>query len=96
MLIILGRMAAHGPCFWATKINIEQRKNSWPSYPLSGCFFEDAQLLPTNLLDMVDDPYLEDRQLAALKRIVDIVEGISMMAASINPFNSFKEIRLHA
>jgi len=96
MLIILGQMAAHGPCFLAAKINIKQRKNSWPSYPLSGCFFEDAQLLPTNLLDMVDDPYLEDRQLAALKRIVDIVEGISMMAASINPFNSFEETRLHA
>jgi len=53
-------------------------------------------MLPTNLLDMVDDPYLEDRQLAAPKRIADIVEGISMMAASINPFKSFEEIRPHA
>jgi hypothetical protein len=31
-------------------------------------------MLPTNLLDMVRDPYLEDRQLAAPKEIVDLVE----------------------
>ena len=31
-------------------------------------------MLPTNLLDMVNDPYSEDRQLAAPKEIVDLVE----------------------
>ncbi len=59
-------------------------------------FFAVWPMLPTNLLDMANDPYRENRQLAAPKRIVDIVEGISMMAASINPFKSFEEIRLHA
>jgi hypothetical protein len=32
------------------------------------------RLLPTNLLDMVRDPYLEDRQLAAPKEIEDLVK----------------------
>jgi hypothetical protein len=31
-------------------------------------------MLPRNLLDMVEDPYSEDRQLAAPKEIVDLVE----------------------
>jgi len=31
-------------------------------------------MLSTNLLDMVADPYSEDRQLAAPKEIVDLVE----------------------
>jgi len=92
----LGPDGCPRPMLLGHKNQYRAAKNSWPSYPLSGGFFEDAQLLPTNLLDMGDDPYLEDRQLAALKRIVDIVEGISMMAASINPFNSFEETRLHA
>jgi hypothetical protein len=39
MLIFLGRMAAHGLCFWAAKINIMQRKNYWPSYPFNGGFW---------------------------------------------------------
>jgi hypothetical protein len=32
-----------------------------------------TKLLPTNLLDMKKDPYLEDRQLAAPREIVDLV-----------------------
>jgi len=39
MLIILGWMAAHWPMLWATKSNIEQRKNYWPSYPFNGVFW---------------------------------------------------------
>jgi hypothetical protein len=31
-------------------------------------------MLPTNLLDIVEDPYSEERQLAAPKEIVDLVE----------------------
>jgi hypothetical protein len=53
-------------------------------------------MLPTNLLGMVRDPYLEDRQLAVPKEIVDIVESIGVMAASINLFNPSKEAFLHA
>lgn len=30
ILIVLGRMTAHGPWLWSTKINILQRKNSGP------------------------------------------------------------------
>lgn len=34
----------------------------------------DLYILPTKLLDMMEDPYLEDRQLAAPKEILDLVE----------------------
>ena len=34
----------------------------------------ERPMLSTNLLDMVNDPYPEDRQLAAPKEIVDLVE----------------------
>ena len=34
----------------------------------------ERSMLSTNLLDMVADPYSEDRQLAAPKEIVDLVE----------------------
>lgn len=43
-------------------------------------------MLPTNLLDMVRDPYSEDRQLAAPKEIVNLVERFeSLILNFMNP-----------
>ena len=65
-----------GPCpiLWAAKNTIKRRIDPLPGYPINGGFFGGAGLLPTNLLDMMEDTYLEDGQLAAPKEIVDIVE----------------------
>jgi hypothetical protein len=60
MSISLGWMGAHCPILWAAKNTINRRIKSLPNYLHNGGFWEGAQLLSTNLMDMTEDPYKED------------------------------------
>ena len=53
-------MGAHCPILWAAKNTINRRIKSLPNYLHNGGFWEGAQLLSTNLMDMTEDPYKED------------------------------------
>jgi hypothetical protein len=53
---------------WADKNAIKRCIGPLPGYPINGGFLVGAQLHPTNLLDMMEDTYLEDGNWRHLKK----------------------------